>query len=109
MFRFWNTVLRYCRFIDYGVVELANRPKQIPERTIVIIGSGTKKKWILLMCPCGCGETLTLSLMQSHKPNWKASKDKWSRVTLSPSVWKNDGCRSHFFIKKGKILWAGDD
>ena len=32
--------------------------------------------------------------------------DKKKRVTLFPSVHRMVGCKSHFFIRKGKIAWC---
>lgn len=73
---------------------------------ITIVGGVGWAKWVLFKCPCGCGEVLTLSLMKSFRPRWRIKLDKKNRVTLSPSVWKREGCRSHFFIRKSKLKWV---
>ncbi|MDM9644782.1 DUF6527 family protein [Rhizobium sp. S163] len=28
------------------------------------------------------------------------------RPTLHPSVWRNSGCRSHFWVRRGRIAWC---
>jgi hypothetical protein len=82
---------------------------QLKDKEIIIVSYEKFKKWAFLRCPCGCNETILISLMPNQLPNWKATIDKYNRITLSPSIRKNDGCRSHFFVKKGKIIWASDD
>jgi hypothetical protein len=71
-----------------------------------VIRKNGVNKWVLMKCPCGCGDVITLSLMKSVKPNWRLKSDFSKRISLSPSVWKTDGCRSHFFIVKSKLKWA---
>lgn len=104
----WNKVLLKFNRIDYDIVTKPIRPKndEIPSKTVLIVGHENFPKWALLRCPCGCNEVLTLSLMGNYKPNWQFNLDEWHKVSLSPSVWKTDGCKSHFFIKHGKVVWA---
>jgi len=63
-----------------------------------------------LRCPCGCGATVFLSLLTEDYPSWRLSENTDGTVTLYPSVWRTTGCRSHFSIRRGHILWhrAGD-
>jgi hypothetical protein len=58
-----------------------------------------------MRCPCGCGESIELALIPEATPRWKLSLEQ-NRPSLSPSVWKRDGCRSHFFLKKGRVVWV---
>lgn len=58
------------------------------------------------LCPCGCGERIMLFVktFDSH-PEMKA----WtysSGPSLSPSVRLERGCRSHFEITRGAVVWA---
>lgn len=73
---------------------------------MVVVGGKDYVKWAYLKCPCGCGDILSLSLMKSIKPNWKLRIDKNKLPTLYPSIWREDGCESHFWIWKGKLEWA---
>lgn len=95
----------------YGLAYTDSMPptEKVPDKTLVIVGSEGFFKWAVMKCPCGCGDLLTLSLMKSHKPNWRYSVDKENKATLTPSIWKKDGCRSHFFLRKGQIVWANDE
>lgn len=40
------------------------------------------------------------------KPRWSLEVDAQGLPTLRPSVWLTGGCRSHFFLRKGKIIWV---
>jgi len=114
MFRFIALVKNEILFL-FGRLDFKYRYMQewpdisaIPERTVIIVGSKEKTKWALLKCPCGCQDVLNLSLMKSVSPNWRTIIDKTERITLEPSLWKNGGCRSHFFIRRGKIIWCSE-
>ena len=65
------------------------------------------KDWSVgFLCPCGCGETIELLLPRFVSPRWSLVVDDIGRPTLSPSVWRNEGCRSHFFVKRGRVVWV---
>ena len=110
IFHLWNKLIFLFDKIDYSTKVVSARPKEneILPNVVVIVGHKDLPKWALMQCPCGCGELLTLSLMKNFRPYWNYKIDKWNRITLSPSIWKKDGCRSHFFIKKGKVIWSNN-
>lgn len=81
-------------------------PESIQDGVMIIVGGENWAKWAYFICPCGCGDVLSLSLMKSIKPNWKLRVDDNNLPTVYPSVWKDDGCKSHFWIRKGKVIWA---
>lgn len=56
------------------------------------------------LCPCGCRQEVPLSISPTA---WKLTFN--GEVTLSPSVgnWSFP-CRSHYFIREGRVCWAGD-
>lgn len=100
--------MRKFKKADFEVQFVEEMPDHdnIPSGVIAIVGGLDWAKWALFKCPCGCGDALTLSLMKSFKPRWRLRLDKRNRATLSPSVWKKDGCRSHFYIRKSKLKWV---
>lgn len=55
-------------------------------------------------CPCGCGSIIVASLSPAR---YSITYDGES-VSLYPSIgnW-NLPCKSHYFIRNGKIIWAG--
>jgi hypothetical protein len=81
-------------------------PESLDRRHLYLIGS--ENPWsAALLCPCGCGEILHLSLLLDDSPSWTLHMEKRSKLpTLSPSVWRTKGCRSHFFLRDGLIDWC---
>jgi hypothetical protein len=73
---------------------------------VYIIGVQGNEWLAEMVCPCGCGETLFLNLLQDELPNWQWRVNADGAVTLSPSVWRKVGCKSHFFLREGMIEWC---
>ncbi|MGC2468025.1 MAG: DUF6527 family protein [Candidatus Acidiferrum sp.] len=63
-------------------------------------------KWVVLDCPCGCGERIDVNLMAARRPAWEfTAKD--GKATLWPSLWMpREKCGSHFWIRKNRIIWV---
>lgn len=75
-------------------------------RTVYLIGEG-EHLWIAaLVCPCGCGELLQMSLMPHGHPRWDVLTHWDGTVSLHPSVWRQKGCRTHFFLRQGHVIWC---
>lgn len=55
------------------------------------------------LCPCGCGSEIVTPLAPSE---WSVTFDG-ETVSLNPSIgnWSYP-CRSHYWIRKGEIVWA---
>lgn len=80
-------------------------PDRVRARTLYLIGAPTP--WsAALLCPCGCGELIHLSLLPDDPPSWQHRQDSKQKPSLEPSVWRTTGCRSHFFLSKGRIVWC---
>jgi hypothetical protein len=85
-------------------VSVDELPDSLAQRRLYLIGSGVP--WsAALICPCGCGEVIQLSLLPDDSPSWTVSFDRDGLPALSPSVWRTKGCRSHFFLRHGTIVW----
>jgi hypothetical protein len=81
-------------------------PEIFDERTIYVIGK--PEPWLVAFnCPCGCNSIIQLNLLQNAKPKWRLLENSKGRITISPSVWRTEGCKSHFFVRKSKIDWVG--
>jgi hypothetical protein len=63
---------------------------------------------ILIACPDGCGETITLNVDRGAGPAWRFYQVA-DRLTIYPSVWRESGCRSHFIVWNSQILWCDND
>jgi len=80
-------------------------PDTLKPQRLYLIGEGVP--WsAALVCPCGCGELIHLSLLEKDSPSWRIHLDVDELPTLQPSVWRTKGCRSHFFLRHGTIHWC---
>src|SRR5665647_301807 len=87
-------------------------PSETPPRNdsveaglIYLVAPKNEPLWALLRCPCGCSAVITLSLQKAHRPHWTLTATEAHRPTLYPSVWRNVGCLSHFWIRDGRVFW----
>lgn len=64
-------------------------------------------RWLIMACPCGCGEELPVNLDGRAGPAWRMFQTKLSGLTLYPSVWRDTGCESHFIIWRNNIFLFG--
>lgn len=60
-------------------------------------------KWVHFRCPA-CPERIQVPVAGSN--GWKMSVDWLRRPSLAPSVWQTGGCGAHFFVQRGRIVWA---
>ena len=61
---------------------------------------------VIMKCPDGCGDTLVINLdPRSGKAWWLDIRG--GALSLYPSVWRENGCRSHFILWRDHILWCG--
>jgi hypothetical protein len=73
----------------------------------VVVRRGVDRS-LVLGCPDGCGETLTINLDERSGPAWRVYMEGQA-VSLYPSVWRNTGCKSHFIIWRSRIYWCDWD
>lgn len=105
--RWFRLVLDKRRF--YIAMRVEDAPDSLKEDVVYLIGDAPTPWAASLVCPCGCGETISLSLIPHDNPSWRARVLQDGSATLSPSIWRTKGCRSHFFIRNGRVLWAKED
>jgi hypothetical protein len=83
---------------------------EIPEKplaeTVYLVGEGEYLWFVAFVCPCGCRELIQLNLLPDTCPRWGIVRNPDGTVTLAPSVWRTTGCRSHFFLRQGRIDWC---
>lgn len=63
---------------------------------------------IVILCPDGCGEVLTVNLDRRSGPAWRFFERRGT-LTIYPSIWRDSGCRAHFIIWNSEILWCDRD
>lgn len=61
------------------------------------------------LCPCGCGDVISLNLSKKYRPRWRIKENNDGSASIMPSIRRQEGCRSHFVIYKGRIDWYNSD
>ena len=98
--------LRYeISFLPEFVYEL---PESFIPYTIYIEGNILKKEfyYVGLLCPCGCNEKLILNLINDVRPLWRISYEDLNKISIYPSINRQVNCKSHFWIKRGRLKWS---
>lgn len=101
MCRLFNHVRR-----GYHLAVVEDYPEDVSPNTIYIIGICKKPQYAVFMCPCGCGRIVELNLNRETSPSWRITWHCLGTISFSPSIWRKDGCRSHFFLKKNSVIWC---
>ena len=96
-----------CSDVTVRFVSRHPNPEQIRSGEMLIVRDKIDK-WLCFHCPDGCGEIIKLPLNPRQRPRWGVSSDWLRRPTVNPSVRQTSGCKSHFWVRKGKIDWCGD-
>jgi Family of unknown function (DUF6527) len=102
--RFWRWVRRAP--VPLRTVFVEELPDDLESKSVYLVGEGSYLWFAAMLCPCGCGETLHMSLLPGGHPRWEVIRHDDGTVSVDPSVRRNKGCRSHFFLKKGIIVWC---
>lgn len=90
-------------------VESDELPALLEER-VLLVASEAGELWAAgLVCPCGCSRRIEIMLLKGVRPRWDLIVENSGKPTLRPSVWAKDGCRSHFWLRDGQILWCRDE
>jgi len=89
-----------------GLLREGSMPRLVAPKTLYILNEDGDPWQATMVCPCGCRTVLEMNLVPDEKVVWKATIEPDGTGTLHPSVWRQVGCRSHFFIRKGRIRWC---
>ncbi|MBJ3786408.1 hypothetical protein JEQ47_16905 [Devosia sp. MSA67] len=81
-------------------------PPRMPARDLVLAVDDGEPWSIGIQCPCRCGDVIEMLVIPGARPRWDFTIDDDGRPTLSPSVWRNVGCKSHFWLRKGRVHWC---
>ncbi|HEY1544961.1 MAG TPA: DUF6527 family protein [Xanthobacteraceae bacterium] len=87
-------------------VRVEDFPDKLEQSMVYLAGEGPHLWAAAMICPCGCGEVIELNLLKQTRPCWSAQEHADGSVTLHPSVWRQKGCRSHFIVRQGQIVWC---
>jgi hypothetical protein len=90
----------------FRFVRVEELPDKLRRAKIYLAGEGDNLWAASMICPCGCGAVIELNLLKQARPCWSAQEHPDGTVSLAPSVWRQKGCRSHFFVRHGRIDWC---
>ncbi|WP_106062002.1 DUF6527 family protein [Cupriavidus necator] len=91
----------------YTVIIVDDLPNELQPRKLYAVGEDGHYWLATLMCPCGCGDTIQLPMIAGQRPRWSLAGNETRLPSLSPSIDRTVGCRSHFWMRHGKICWCG--
>lgn len=92
----------------YQLARIDDMPDVVEDRVLYLIGESNSPWVASFVCPCGCKEIISLSLIKTDTPRWQVRVSREGDVTLTPSVWRTKGCRSHFFVRRSRVIWVRD-
>lgn len=88
------------------LIACSDLPETAEENKIYIVYADGEWCYLIMKCPCGCGADIDLSLIKGLKPRWEVQFHLNGTISISPSIWRKQKCKSHFFYKRGKVLWC---
>ena len=91
---------------DYSFEFVEELPEKIKGKRIYICTHAEYPWQINFLCPCGCNVLLYLNLLEEVRPCWSFKISKKKKISLHPSINRKTDCRSHFFVRQGKIEWV---
>jgi hypothetical protein len=100
------SVLPWRRPLVFHAVVVEDFPDKLDKDKIYLAGEADSWWGAAMRCPCGCGDNIQLNLLPQSRPAWRAQTYLDGTITLSPSVWRQKGCRSHFVVTRGELTWC---
>lgn len=109
VFRFFRRLWAWCSFSKpkWKGIYVDDVPESLRECCVYLIGENGQLWQVAMLCPCGCSAVIQLCVLPDSRPCWAVTMHADGTVSLSPSVWRTTGCRSHFFLRGGRIDWCG--
>lgn len=106
--RLWRWLRRLFtrRAPRFRTVIVDELPEVAHPRAVYLVGENDLYWCAALLCPCGCGALIQLNLTATTRPTWQARRSSSGVLTLTPSIWRTQGCRSHFFLREGRVDWC---
>lgn len=108
--RLWGRIRQWLfgkpRPTPLRTVRVEEQPEQVEPDTIYLVGEGQYLWFVVLLCPCGCRAPIQLNMLPQARPCWRVEVHTDGTVSLFPSVWRRQGCKSHFWVRRGRIEWC---
>lgn len=104
--KYFNLLLDLFFYRSFILIRGDALPKKMPIRSIVVTVEDNEFWCVGFKCPCGCGYTIELPIIKEAKPRWDLKVNPHNKISLHPSIFLKKGCKSHFWIKEGKVIWC---
>jgi hypothetical protein len=92
-----------------AVIRTDELPERLSAHHLYVVGERGEDWYAAMVCPCGCHALIDLNLVPPGRPCWRLTIDRDGLASLSPSVWRQVGCRAHFFVRRGGIIWIRNE
>lgn len=88
-----------------GIV-VGDVPDCLKQYCVYLVDEDGQLWQVAMLCPCGCSAVIQLCVLPDTRPSWTVTMHTDGTLSLSPSVWRTTGCRSHFFLRGGRVDWC---
>lgn len=88
------------------IADMDATPQSLPRRDLLLLQADGEDWAIAMSCPCGCGQRVELPLIREATPRWRLEHSDGHSPSLFPSVWLREGCRAHYHVRGGKVVWV---
>jgi len=99
-------LFRFKRGPVYAYSCVDTEPELLQRGEIYVVGAPHHQWAVAFKCPCGCGEDIWLNLIEGHPQRWRVAINSKGQLSLSPSVNRVVGCRSHFILQNNRVFWC---
>lgn len=105
--RWW--VHRFGGEPHYELESVESDPPEAFSPHILYVVTEDGEPWhVAMLCPCGCHAAIELNLIPDERPCWRLTRHWRGLPSIHPSIWRKRGCRAHFWIRRGRVLWSGN-
>ena len=109
--RFWQIWFEFRKRVfgkpaPFRTTYLPEVPEEPKKNHLYLVGEDDHFWFAVFLCPCGCGTNVQVSFLANSNPQWTFTEHRNGTISLSPSVWRKDGCRSHYFVRCGFVEWV---
>lgn len=104
--KIWNKVLHFWGKRYLAVFVAGDLPATLRKNIVYVVLDDGEPWYLSLICPCGCKSVLHMNLLPDERPCWGVCDQKDGTVTIEPSIFRGVGCKSHFWVRRGKIEWC---
>lgn len=104
LLRWWKRL--FSREKNYEPCFVEEVPGDPDDKTIYLITHMGHCWQVVMICPCGCKKLLHMNTVKDHHPYWRFEIHANGSLSLHPSIHRQVGCKSHFFVRCGKINWC---